>query len=173
MGHSLGWAVATLAMLWVLRKRLKQSSSYCITFGCPLVGDEILVEAVGHDNWGGSFCHVVSKHDIVPRMILASLGSIAKPFTTIFPYWQGINVPNSFIQDVGRTLLNRVLDSLGSPYRTFEAYIFFLSNGAVCIENTQTVLEMLHFTLKSQYFFDKIVQAFLLENIRYSKLHNR
>ena len=59
---------------------------------------------------------MVSKHDIVPHMILAPLESIAKPFTTIFPYWQGINVPNYFIQDVGRTLLNRVLDSPEIPY---------------------------------------------------------
>ena len=86
-------------------------------------------------------------------MLLALFESIAKPFTTIFPYWQGINVPNYFIQDAGRTLLNRFLDSLGSPDRPFGAYMFFSSNGAVCIENSQTVLEMLHLTLKIQEIF--------------------
>jgi surfactin synthase thioesterase subunit len=55
VGHSLGGAVATLATLWVLEKRLRQSSPFCITFGCPLVGDERLVEAVGRENWGGNF----------------------------------------------------------------------------------------------------------------------
>ena len=58
MGHSLGGAVATLATLWVLGKRSRKISPFCITFGCPLVGDERLVEAVGRENWGGNFCEL-------------------------------------------------------------------------------------------------------------------
>ena len=76
---------------------------------------------------------MVSKHDIVPRMLLAPLESIAKPLIAIFPYWQGIHVPNAFVQNACRTLLNNVLDSLreldkavkGSPYRPFGTYMFF------------------------------------------------
>nr|ABR16688.1 unknown [Picea sitchensis] len=171
VGHSLGGAVATLATLWVLGKRLRQSSPFCITFGCPLVGDERLVEAVGRENWGGNFCHVVSKHDIVPRMLLAPFESIANPFTTVFGYWQGKNVPDSLIQDASRTLLNNVFVSPSSPYRPFGTYMFCSSNGAACIENAQTVLEMLHLTMQSQHTsFDEIVQACLLEHIRYDSV---
>ena len=57
---SLAGAIATLVTLWVLEKRLKQisplcitlkhSSPFCVTFGCPLVGDKRLVEAVGREN---------------------------------------------------------------------------------------------------------------------------
>ena len=66
MGHSLGGEVATLATLWVLEKWLRQNSPFYITFGCPLEGDVGSVEAVGRENWIDNFCHVVSKHDIVP-----------------------------------------------------------------------------------------------------------
>jgi len=175
VGHSLGGAIATLATLWVLGKRLRQSSPFCITFGCPLVGDGRLVEAVGRENWGGNFCHIVSKHDIVPRMLLAPFESIAKPFTNIFPYWHGINVPDSSIQDACKTLLNHVLnhvvDSPISPYRPFGTYMFCSSNGAACIENSETVLEMLRLTMQSQETsFDEIVQACILEHIRYGSV---
>ena len=55
VGHSLGGAVAALATLWVLGKRLRQSSPFCITFGSPLVGDVRLVDTVGHENWASNF----------------------------------------------------------------------------------------------------------------------
>eukprot|EP00253_Pinus_taeda_P031285 PITA_31285 len=168
VGHSIGGAIATLATLWVLEKRLSQIPPFCITFGCPLVGKERLVEAVWRANWGGNFCHVVSKHDIVPRMLLAPIESIAEPFTTICSYWQGKNVPDSLIQDAARTLLNHVLVSPSSPYRSFGTYMFCSSNGAACVENAQTVLEMLRLTMQSQQTsFEEIVQACVSEHIRY------
>jgi len=186
VGHSLGGAVATLVTLWVLEKKLKQSSPFCytlknvspfcITFGCPLVGDERLVQAIGREHWGGNFCHVVSKHDIVPRMLLAPLESISKPLIAIFSYWQGIDVHDTFVQDACRTLLTSVLDSLResdgivtkSPYRPFGTYLFCSSNGATCIENPETVLTMLHWTIQSQETsLDEIVQDCLLEHMRY------
>eukprot|EP00253_Pinus_taeda_P027873 PITA_27873 len=171
LGHSIGGAVATLATLWVLGKRLRQSSPFYIMFGCPLVGDERLVEAVGRENWGGNFCHVVSKHDIVPRMLLAPIESIANSLTTIFPYWQGINVLDSLIQDACRTLLNQIFVSPSSPYKPFGTYMLCSSNGAPCIQNAQKVLEMLSLTMPSQQTsFDEIVQACLSEHIRYDSV---
>ena len=183
MGHSLAGEVATLVTLSVLEKRpkqssplcitLKHSSPFCVTFGCPLVGDKRLVEAVARENWGGNFCHVVSKHDTVPRMLLAPLESIAKPLIAIFPYWQGIHVPDAFVQNSCRMLLNNVLDSLmelneavkRSPYMPFGTYMFFSINGATCIENSETVLKMLHWTMQSQETsLDEIVHEFLLEH---------
>ena len=101
---------------------------------------------------------MVFKHDIVPRTLLAPLESIAKPLIAIFPYWQGKHVPDAFVQNACRTLLNNVLDSLmesdeavkRSPYMPFGTYMFCSINGATCIENSETVLKMLHWTMQSQ-----------------------
>jgi len=175
VGHSLGGVVATLATLWVLEKRLRQSSPFCITFGCPLVGDVSLVEAVGRENWAGNFCHVVSKHDIVPRMLLAPFESIAEALLTIFPYWQG-KVKYSFIQDACRKLHKNVLDSLSksdgrNPYRPFGTYMFCSSNGAACIEDSETVLKMLHSTMQRQEASSgEIIQDCFSEHIGYGSV---
>ena len=73
------------------------------------------VEAVGHENWASNFCHVVFRHDIVPRMLLTPFESIVDSFIAILPHWQGIigndseDIHDSFIQDAYRTLLNYVL----------------------------------------------------------------
>eukprot|EP00253_Pinus_taeda_P034624 PITA_34624 len=193
VGHSLGGAVATLATLWVLEKRLRQSSPFCITFGSPLVGDVGFVEAVGRENWAGNFFHVVSQHDIVPRMLLAPFESIAEPLISILPYWQGImvndskTVPDSLIQDACRTLLNNVLQDTyratnygpdflreldgvteRSPYRPFGTYMFFSSEGAACIDNSGAVLKMLHLTMqRHEKPDDNIVHDCLSEHIEY------
>jgi len=196
VGHSLGGAVATLVTLWVLGKRLMQSSPFCITFGSPLVGDVRLVEAVGRENWANNFCHVVSKHDIVPRMLLAPFESIAEPLIAILPYWQGLiandskDEPDYFIQDACRTLLNNVLqythtvanyelDSLRkldgvikrSPYRPFGTYMFCSSEGAACFDNSEIVLKMLHLTMQShEKSSNKIVQDCFSEHIEYGSV---
>lgn len=137
------------------------------------MGDVGLVEVVGCDNWGGNFFHVVSQHDIVPRMLLAPFESISKPSIAIFPYLQGIMdndskiVPNSFSHDVCRTLLNSILQYTNmvanygldspreldgvikrSPYMPFGTYMFCLGEGATCIDNSKIVLKMLHLTMQ-------------------------
>jgi len=196
VGHSLGGAVATLATLWALEKRLRQSSPFCITFGSPLVGDVRLVDTVGRENWASNFCHVVSKHDIVPRMLLAPFESIAEPLIAVLPYWQGVmdndskNVSNSYIQDACKTLLNNVLqytytvanygfDSLReldgvikrSPYRPFGTYMFCSSEGAACTDNSETILKMLHLTMQShENMSDKIVHDCFSEHIGYGSV---
>jgi hypothetical protein len=196
VGHSLGGAVATLATLWVLEKRLMQSSPLCITFGSPLVGDVRLVEAVGRENWANNFCHVVSQNDIVPRMLLAPFESISDPLIAILPYWQGIiandskDEPDYFIQDACRTLLNNVLqytqtvanyelDSQKkldgiikrSPYKPFGTYMFCSSEGAACIENSEIVLKMLHLTMQShEKLSNEIVHDCFSEHIGYGSV---
>eukprot|EP00253_Pinus_taeda_P012752 PITA_12752 len=190
VGHSMGGAVATLATLWFLEKRIRQISSFCITFGCPLVGDERLVEAVGRENWGGNFCHVVSQHDIVPRMLLAPIEAIAAPLTAILPYWDG-KVLYSSIQDACRILLNYVVQYTSSyvfdsqkssdritkrsSYRPVGTYMFCSSRGAACIGNSDTVLKMLHLTMQSHEkpwdigvedcFSEHIVYASVLKHV--------
>eukprot|EP00253_Pinus_taeda_P019332 PITA_19332 len=199
VGHSLGGAVATLVTLWVLEKRLRQSSPLCITFGSPLVGDVGLVEAVGSENWAGNFCHVVSQHDIVPRMLLAPFESIVEPLIAILPYWESImahdskHVPDSFMQDAGRTLLHNVLQYTGttanygvdsrneldglikrSPYRPFGTYMFCSGEGAACIDNSKTVLKILHLTMQShEKPSDTIVQDCFSEHIGYGSVLER
>eukprot|EP00253_Pinus_taeda_P024863 PITA_24863 len=184
VGHSIGGAVATLATLWILQKRLRQNSPFCITFGCPLVGDVNLVEAVGRENWAGNFLHVVSKNDIVPRMLLAPVESISEPLIAIFPYWQGImqandskTIPDSSIQDASRNLLNNVLQYAltianyeldSSPYRPFGTYMFCSSEGAACIDNSEIVMKMLHLTMQShEKPYDNIVMDCLSEHVEY------
>jgi len=163
VGHFLGGSVATLATLWALGKRLKQSSLFCITFGCPLVGDVRLVEAVGRENWAGNFCHVVSQHDIVPRILLAPFESITVPLNTLLSYWSGImtktrkDASDYFIQDAYTALLHSIRGLDGvinvSPYKPFGAYMFCSSNGAACIVNSETVLKMLHLTARPRKIF--------------------
>jgi len=161
------------------------------------VGDAGLVEAVGRENWAGNFCHVVSQHDIVPRMFLAPFDSIAEPLIAILPYWQDIMVHGSkaflrsSIQDACRTLLNNVLQfthkvtnygpeslrELGvikrSPYRPFGTYMFCSGEGAACIDNSETVLKILHLTMQSyEKPYDNIVQDFLSEHVEYGSVLN-
>eukprot|EP01018_Ginkgo_biloba_P033519 Gb_34241 [translate_table: standard] len=87
-GHSVGGAVATLATLWILEKGLRpHSPPMSITFGSPLVGDGNLAQAIRSKKWAAKFLHVVSMHDIVPRIFLAPLASISKPLAELLQFW--------------------------------------------------------------------------------------
>eukprot|EP01018_Ginkgo_biloba_P029721 Gb_18098 [translate_table: standard] len=87
-GHSLGGAIASLATLWALEKRHEcKAAPFCVTFGSPLVGDKRLSQAIRREKWSGQFFHVVSRHDIVSRILLAPSKSISKPLTALIPYW--------------------------------------------------------------------------------------
>eukprot|EP01018_Ginkgo_biloba_P029711 Gb_22765 [translate_table: standard] len=87
-GHSLGGAIASLATLWMLEKRHKADEApFCVTFGSPLVGDKTLSQAIRREKWSGQFFHIVSRHDIVSRILLAPSKSISKPLTALIPYW--------------------------------------------------------------------------------------
>ena len=88
------------------------------------------------------------------------------------------NVPDSFTQDACRTLLNNVLqythtianhvlDSLRelagvikrSPYKPFDTCMFYSSEGTTCIDNSETILKILHLTMQShEKCYDNIVQ---------------
>ncbi|XP_059077752.1 protein EDS1B-like [Cryptomeria japonica] len=190
-GHSMGAAVATLATIWFLEKRVRQISPFCITFGSPLVGDVRLEEAIGRENWSGKFCHVVAKNDIVSRILLAPLESISEPLSAILPYYGSLMgnasmaVSHPSIQEACKALLNNVLQytstiannyvgesDLRSPYRPFGTYMFCLKHGAVCIEDSEAVLKMLHFTMQSKegMSFDEFAGACISEHIDYGNL---
>ena len=65
--QSMEGAIASLATLWMLNKQLqpgKPKSVFSITFGFPLVGDEIMARAVRRKGWADQFYHVVSGRDV-------------------------------------------------------------------------------------------------------------
>jgi len=92
---------------------------------------------------------------------------------------EGETVPDAFIQDACRTLLNNVLQYTNtvtnneldspheldgitkrSPYGPFGTYLFCSSKGAACIDNFETVLKILHLKMQGhEKPCDNIVQA--------------
>ncbi|KAH9304200.1 hypothetical protein KI387_008604, partial [Taxus chinensis] len=192
VGHSMGGAVATLAMIWFLEQRVRQISPLCITFGSPLVGDVRLGEAISREDWSGKFCHVVSMNDIVPRMLLAPVESFAEPFNAIFPLWASLTLRafmsvshDLLFQETCKTLRNNVLQytstlannsggdsGLRSPYKPIGTYMFCSIYGAACIEDPEAALKMLHFTLQSKErnTFDEIAGACISEHIDYGNM---
>jgi len=90
-GHSMGGAIAALATLWMLEKQRQPGSPksvFCITFGFPLIGDEILARAVRRKKWADQFCHVVSRRDAFSRILLAPSICVSEPLQALFPYWK-------------------------------------------------------------------------------------
>ncbi|GLJ28530.1 hypothetical protein SUGI_0561320 [Cryptomeria japonica] len=180
VGHSIGGAVATLATIWFLEKRMKNPSPFCITFGSPLVGDVRLGEAIARQDWCGRFCHVVSQHDIVPRMLLAPIESIAEPLNVLLPHWrstmgiESATVSDLPIQKASKALLKKVLEcteSPGSPYIPSGIYMFCSMNGVACIDASEAVLKMLHYTMLSDqgWSFDRIAGACISEHTGYGE----
>ncbi|XP_057867959.2 lipase-like PAD4 isoform X1 [Cryptomeria japonica] len=191
VGHAIGGQVATLAMLWLLAKRekVRHVSPFCITFGSPLVGDARLGEALGREDWSGKFCHVVSKYDIVPRMLLAPFRSIAKALNAIVPHWQAImgiySVAASHfsIQKACKILFKKVVQCMStmaysyrgesgyrSPYRPFGTYMFCSTNSAACIEDPEAVWKMFHFNMHNTEKESFVVGACVTEHLGYCQM---
>ncbi|GLJ48325.1 hypothetical protein SUGI_1020140 [Cryptomeria japonica] len=150
MGNSIGGAMATLATIYFLDERLKKIYPLCITFGSPLVGNAALRESISSQDWLGRFCHVVSKHDFVPCMLLEPFESIALHLNSIFSQGEIIMGNDSDPIHACRELLDNV-KCLGksSPYKPFGIYMICSTQGAACIEDSQDTLEMLILTLQS------------------------
>ncbi|GLJ28539.1 hypothetical protein SUGI_0561530 [Cryptomeria japonica] len=191
VGHSIGGAVAALATLWFLEKRLRNFNPFCITFGAPLFGNAIIQEAVGREDWLGRFCHVVCKNDIVPRMYLAPYESIAKPLDAIVPHWRSkmgidcVAVPHLSISEACMTLLKNVLkctstiannypgeSGFRSPFVPIGTYMFCSTHGAACFEDSEAVLKLLHFTMQSQegITFEQIAGTCISEHTDYGHI---
>lgn len=156
VGHSIGGAIATLATIWVLEKRLRQISPICITFGSPLVGDTVLMQSIDCQGWSGNFCHVVSKQDIVPRMLLAPFESIGWHLNSIFPQRGSImgNDSLTLMHPSSPQACRKLLDNINclgesSLYKPIGTYMFCTVYGAACIQDPQAVLKMLILTLRN------------------------
>ncbi|KMT10479.1 hypothetical protein BVRB_5g116030 [Beta vulgaris subsp. vulgaris] len=105
-GHSAGAAAAIFATLWFLdsqnQRHINQIPPRCITFGSPLVGDNILSHALKREHWSQYFTHFIMRYDIVPRISLTPLSAIEREFQPVLHYYN----PKSlfFASDsVGRT----------------------------------------------------------------------
>ncbi|KAL5722379.1 defense response [Ranunculus cassubicifolius] len=90
-GHSSGGPVAILATIWLLeryrQKKQSRDSSYCMTFGSPLVGDQVFGHAIRREKWSEHFTHFVTRYDIVPRITLAPLSSIQQILPAILCFF--------------------------------------------------------------------------------------
>ena len=52
--------------------RLWHAQVECVTFGAPMIGDSKLSEEITRLEWGASITNIVTRHDIVPRILLAA-----------------------------------------------------------------------------------------------------
>jgi enhanced disease susceptibility 1 protein len=87
-GHAMGGGIAALATLRMLEmQRGLPKSVFCITFGFPLIGDEILARGVRRKKWADQFCHVVLRRDALSRILLVPSISVSKPLEALLPYW--------------------------------------------------------------------------------------
>ncbi|KAL6223228.1 hypothetical protein ACLB2K_006616 [Fragaria x ananassa] len=173
-GHSIGGTTASLCALWLLCYLQSISSTLpvlCITIGSPLLGNESLSRAILRERWGGNFCHVVSKYDIMPRLLFAPLESCTRQLHFLLQYWQMsmlASSPRNFGQlpvlqlgEEERVQLfsfvshyNLLVSSVAqaeareekanSLYWPFGNYLFCSQEGAICVENAASVIKMMH-----------------------------
>lgn len=90
-GHSSGGAIAVLATIWLLEQCFKFGNSskvtpFCVTFGSPLVGDDVFNHALKRENWSNCFLHFVMTLDIVPRILLSPLSSFKEELQAILHF---------------------------------------------------------------------------------------
>ncbi|KAI3790566.1 hypothetical protein L2E82_03692 [Cichorium intybus] len=171
-GHSIGGAIAALASLWLLsylQSTSSPTSVICFTFGSPLIGNEPLSRAIQQQRWGGNFCHLVSKFDLLPRLLFAPLSPISTHLHTLLKSWHlTMNSPFS-IRDLGTQLtenekselFNFVLHCVESTARSpelatscssfvpFGNFMFCSNDGAVCIDDTTAIVRMLYLSFAS------------------------
>ncbi|KAK9950185.1 hypothetical protein M0R45_005686 [Rubus argutus] len=172
-GHSIGGTTASLCALWLLSYMQSNSSThsvFCITFGSPLLGNEALSRAILRERWGGNFCHVVSKYDIMPRLLFAPLESCTRQLHFLLQYWQMsmTSSPSNFghlpVLQLGEeekaklfsfiSYYNLQVSSMAqaeageekpnSLYWTFGNYLFCTQEGAICVDNAASVIKMMH-----------------------------
>ncbi|KAG5031791.1 hypothetical protein JHK85_015773 [Glycine max] len=170
-GHSIGGATASLCALWLL-SYLHQISSFmsvsvlCITFGSPMLGNGSFSRAILRERWGGNFCHVVSKHDIMPRLLFAPITSYTTQLNFLLQFWQLSMTDPGFgklaisISDQQKELFDFVMSHLDAAthygegsahvwFHPFGSYLFVSSEGAVCVDGANAVIKMMHLMFAS------------------------
>ncbi|KAJ9538502.1 hypothetical protein OSB04_031235 [Centaurea solstitialis] len=172
-GHSIGGAIAALSSLWLLSYLQSISSPptvICFTFGSPMIGNEALSRAIQRQRWGGNFCHLVSKYDILPRLLFAPLAPITAHLHNLLKSWHTTMSSPFYFRDLGtqltdhekselfRFVLGYVEATARSPpgvasknslFVPFGNFMFCSSDGAVCIDDVTAVVRMLYLTFAS------------------------
>ena len=169
-GQSIGGTTASLSALWLLCHLQSMSSPMstvlCITFGSPLLGNEALNRSILRQRWGGNFCHVVSKHDIMPRLLFAEIVNHDSKIQSLLNFWHwcmasphvSVTGLSSLLpDDLKDTIFQCVLKDLEllaqaeepseSLFRPFGSYVFCCQEGAICVENAASVIKMMYLML--------------------------
>ncbi|XP_024310995.1 protein EDS1L isoform X2 [Brachypodium distachyon] len=182
-GHSSGGSIATLAAIWFLenctrRGSVNQAQPFCVTFGAPLVGDNIFNHAVRREGWSQCILHFVMPLDIVPRIPLTPLASSREQIQSVLD-WLSPHSPNYspvgnslVIPEFYETLLRSTLSIasyeacslmgctssiLGtltsfielSPYRPCGTYLLLTSTEQlIVLTNSDAVLQLLFYCLQ-------------------------
>ncbi|KAE9610216.1 hypothetical protein Lal_00006589 [Lupinus albus] len=173
-GHSIGGATASLCTLWLLSYLQSISSNVsvlCVTFGSPLLGNKSFSNAILRERWGGNFCHVVSEHDIMPRLLLApiTITSLTAQLNFLLQFWHlSMTSPDlgKFaiqISDKEKAeLFNAVMNYLEAAAATQDgeaslpilfhpsgSYFFVSEEGAVCVDSPATIIKMMQLMLST------------------------
>ncbi|KAK2438848.1 lipase PAD4 [Trifolium repens] len=187
-GHSIGGATASLCTLWLLSYLQSISSSLsvmCITFGSPLLGNKSFSQAISKERWDGNFIHVVSNHDIVPRLLFAPITPLTSQLNFLLPFWHLSSTSPEFgklavqVSDNEKAkLFTAVLDYLEAATHNGEAsgsilfhpfgnYFFVSEEGAVCVDRPVTIIKMMHLLLSTSSPSGNI------ESLKYGEYVNR
>ncbi|MQL82075.1 hypothetical protein Taro_014517, partial [Colocasia esculenta] len=177
-GRSAGGSVAALAALCVLclsrsSTSLSPASLLCVTFGSPSLGNEAFARAVLREGWGGRFCHVVSRGDVVPRLLFCPADSVAPELVARLLLTQS-GLPGSGNHDALPPTTSKASEELrsfvsmhacralssaqqaypasahqsSSLYRPFGSHLFCSAQGgAVCVDNSNAVMKLMYLTL--------------------------
>uniref|UniRef100_A0A2N9EI66 EDS1 EP domain-containing protein n=1 Tax=Fagus sylvatica TaxID=28930 RepID=A0A2N9EI66_FAGSY len=177
-GHSTGGSTAILATIWFLEKYMGPNSTYktspfCVTFGCPLIGNHIFSHALRRENWARYFIHFVMRYDIVPRIFLAPLSSIKQEFQPVLEFlktnssnapWEALAFYTNVMRNASSVASHAACKLMGntnllletvtsfielSPYKPFGTYVFCTGNGKlVVLSNPDAVLQLLFYSLQ-------------------------
>ncbi|KAF8399325.1 hypothetical protein HHK36_015190 [Tetracentron sinense] len=115
-GHSLGGSIAALFTLWMLENIPSSTINrrLCITFGSPLIGDNGLQRAILNCSWNSNFLHVVSNHDIIPRLFISPQSHLTA---------------SSASQAIG--------------YKPFGTFLMCSQSGYACFDDPETVMQLM------------------------------
>lgn len=182
-GHSSGGSIATLAAIWFLEKCTRQGSvnqahPTCVTFGAPLIGDNIFNHAVRREGWSKCILNFVLPLDIVPRIPLTPLASFREEIQSVLdwlspqtqshsPVGGSLAIPEYYETLLRSTLsiasyeacsfmgcTSSILGTLTSfielsPYRPCGTYLFLTSSEQlIVLTNSDAVLQLFFYCLQ-------------------------
>jgi hypothetical protein len=175
-GHSMGGSLASLTTLHLLCLLSHSggpslTSILCITYGSPLLGNMALSQAILRERWGDKFLHVVSRHDIVPRLLFCPPNSIPPRFITQILQPSKCSSTNIFsitsLSDMEKVELHRFIlmhtaaaaeegklsdhVKIRRLFQPFGSYLLCSLEGALCLDNSVVITRMLHLTFASGF----------------------